>query len=327
MTPRKNRRIRARVIASLIFLSLTGVILLIARFAQQTQTTRIPSGVPTGEIAYISDQAGTWDLYLLRSDGQSIALTPPEDAFQDYFVSWDFAAERLNFLTNRAGDEMGPGQVQPDGTGLRTLSILQAVSTLFFEGRIDWDPAWSPDGSRVVWSSLRDLNLELYLADADGENITRLTAHGGRDWFASWSPDGTQIAFNSDREGDENIYVINADGTDLRQLTAHPADDFHAMWSMDGTLLVFVSEREAELTTGELRLYAVPVTGNEDQVRPFGSDEVFTGDPLWARDGQSLITLSNQEGTWSLYQQDQNGGNLRRLTQPDRNSLFPAWRP
>lgn len=326
MTPPKNRRIRARIIASLILILISGVILLIARFAQQTQTTRIPSGVPTGEIAYISDQAGTWDLYLLRADGQTVRLTPAEDGFHDYFVSWDFAAERLNFLTSRTG-EMGPGQVQPDASGLRTLSILQAVSTLFFEGRIDWDPAWSPDGRRVVWSSLRDLNLELYLGDADGANITRLTSHGGRDWFASWSPDGTQIAFNSDREGDENIYLINADGTNLRQLTAHPADDFHAMWSMDGSMLLFVSERDVELTSGELRLYRVPVTGSEAEVQPFGADQVFTGDPLWARDGQSLITLSNQEGRWSLYQQDLDGGNLRRLTAPEVDSLFPAWRP
>ncbi len=216
--------------------------------------TAIPFGQASGEIAFIQ-RNDNWDIALISAD--AIRTPTRGDAWDDYFASFDFRGERINFLSLRAG-ELGPTQVQPDGTGLRTLGVVDAVTTMVFEGRFDWDPSWSRDGSKLVWSSLRDLNLELYTADNQPNAVpVRLTNHPARDWFASWSPDGTRIAFASDRAGNEDIYVMDADGANLRQLTNHPAYDIFPVWSLDGETLMFVSERDTPLGNGSLTLYLI----------------------------------------------------------------------
>jgi Tol biopolymer transport system component len=324
MTKNPRRPIYLALLFTALFLIaiITG---LVARFIRAAQNTVILAGTPSGEIAFVADRDGTWDVYRMTVDGAVQNLTP-DGAGNDYFVSWDFKAERLNFIADRTG-ELGPVQVQPDGGGLRTLSMFDAVTTMFFEGRLDWDPSWSPDGRRLLWSSLRDLNLELYVSNVDGSDPTRLTSTGARDWFGSWSPDGKRIAFTSDRAGSEDIYVMNADGSDLRQITTHEAYDIHPAWSLDGETLLFVSEREQTLSTGVVDLYLVSYEGDESQIRRIGEGEIWEGDPVWSADGRYMIYVSNEGGKWSLYQRDLKLDEVRRLTDSAFNALFPVWRP
>ena len=83
----------------------------------------------------------------------------------------------------------------------------------------DVSPAWSPDGSKIVFRSNRDGNEEIYIMNADGTGQTNLTNDPGMDWHPVWSPDGTKIAFDSWREGKSAIYVMNMDGSNLINLT------------------------------------------------------------------------------------------------------------
>src|SRR5438132_11821631 len=89
-------------------------------------------------------------------------------------------------------------------------------------GRDEGDRAgWSPDGTRIVFSSDRDAGLlHVFVMSADGSGVTQLTSGGFVDDDPVWSPDGKQIAFHSTRDGgDEDIFVMNADGTGVIQLT------------------------------------------------------------------------------------------------------------
>lgn len=288
----------------------------------------IPLGPPSGELGFVSNQDGQWDIFRMDADGTLYNLTDDGSGFHDYFASWSFDSAMLNFITTRTG-EMGPGQVKPDGSELRTLDIGGAILTVFREGRFDWDPAWSPDGGRLLWASLRDSNLELYVAPVDHlEERTRLTHDGllgARDWFHAWSPDGTKIAFGSDREGNENIYVMDADGSHVIQLTDDPADDFHPMWSLDGTTILFVSERNTSLTTGTIDLFVVNPDGSG--LRSFGENEVFKGDPMYSADGQHVAYMSNETGDWNIYVMHTNGTDVVRVTDSDADEMFPVWRP
>ena len=74
-------------------------------------------------------------------------------------------------------------------------------------------PAWSPDGSKLAFTSNRDGNAEIYVMNRDGSGVRRLTNHPTIDVTPTWSPTGTQIAFTSDRTGTPQIYIMNADGT------------------------------------------------------------------------------------------------------------------
>lgn len=285
--------------------------------------TVIPFGQVLGEVAFIQRNTN-WDIAILSADG--FYTVTDGDAWDDYFASFDFRGERINFLSLRAG-ELGPTQVQPDRSGLRTLGVVDAVTTMVFEGRFDWDASWSPDGTKLLWSSLRDLNLELYVADNQPNAAPlRLTNHPARDWFASWSPDGTRIAFASDRAGNEDIYVMDADGANLRQLTNHPANDIFPVWSLDGETLLFVSERDTPLGNGSLTLYLLDPDADSPTPAALGQTR-FEGDPTYSPDGREVVFMSNRDGDWSLYSMDADGGNLRRLTDTTTDELFPVWRP
>lgn len=327
----QSKRLRLRIIVSVLLILVALGAVAAGFIANRLSTTSIPAGTASGELAFISDRDGGWDIFILGADGELRNLTGQYDEVADYFVSFDFTSERLNFLSGRIG-ELGPTQVQPDGSNLRTLGIVDAVTTMFFENRFDWDPHWSPAGDgTLVFASLRDLNLELYTADAD-DNRVRLTNDGGRDWFADWSPDGTKIVFNSDRTGNEDLYMMDADGGNLRQITTHESDDIRGAWSLDGESLLFTSQRNIDLMTGQIEYFIVPADGDEDDVRPLGADEIFEGGAVWSADGREMAFMSNREiengqRVWNLYVQNADGSSLRRLTDGAGNDVFPVWRP
>lgn len=93
----------------------------------------------------------------------------------------------------------------------------------------DEDPAWSPDGSQIVFATTRD-NVptggpEIYTMNADGSGSTRLTDNLESDAQPSWSPDGSKITFRSFRDGDGEVYVMDADGGNQTNLTNNTAAD------------------------------------------------------------------------------------------------------
>ena len=90
----------------------------------------------------------------------------------------------------------------------------------------DFYPAWSPDGTKIAFTSDRDGIPKIYVMNADGTNQTRITDNPASDEAPAWSPDGSKIAFTSDRDGNPEIYVMNADGTDQTRLTGFAHIDF-----------------------------------------------------------------------------------------------------
>src|SRR5262249_54256229 len=110
------------------------------------------------------------------------------------------------------------------------------------------DPSFSNDGTHIAFTSWRDGNAEIYVMDADGSHIRRLTDHPAFDNFPVFSPDDTQIAFQSNREGGHfEIYLQNLNDRSPPHRLTHSTSMTGLMpkcWSPDGTrMLVYTSQR------------------------------------------------------------------------------------
>ena len=102
-----------------------------------------------------------------------------------------------------------------------------AVTTLFDTPGNDSAPAWSPDGRRIAFES----DGELYLMDADGANVQRLTNNTVYEEGPAWSPDGTRLAYSSaPTNTDNDIWTMAVDGTDQRRLTNSPQPEESPDW-------------------------------------------------------------------------------------------------
>ena len=91
-------------------------------------------------------------------------------------------------------------------------------------------PRVSPDGTKIVFSSNRDGEGDLYVINIDGTGERRLTTGGRDDGSASWSPDGTEIVFDSNRDGDYELYKMNVETQAVTQLTFNEVDDRWPVW-------------------------------------------------------------------------------------------------
>ena len=96
---------------------------------------------------------------------------------------------------------------------------------------------------KIVFTSFRDGNFEIYSMNADGTNQTRLTNNPGFDITPAFSPDGSRITFASIRGNNQDIYVMNADGTNQTRLTTNGSDDYDPTFSPDGSRIAFTSTR------------------------------------------------------------------------------------
>ena len=145
----------------------------------------------------------------------------------------------------------------------------------------DGNPAYSPDGKRVAFTSEREGTSAIWKCNADGSDAVRLTtlhALGGAPVF---SPDGSRVAFDDRTSGRSHIYAVGADGGTVETLTAGNFDDTKPAWSGDGKSIYFASNRTGryeiwrkELRSGE----AVQITRNGGvlpQVSPDGKDLYF----------------------------------------------------
>ena len=190
-----------------------------------------------------------------------------------------------------------------DGSGLRQLTDTSGY---------DAEATISPDGSQIIFTSMRDGDLDLYTMDADGSNVRRITDELGYDGGAFYSRDGQRIVWRASRPSTEEelgdyqnllttssirpmnleIFVAKADGSDAQQVTANGQANFAPYFFPDGKRIIFVSNMAGE--TRNFDVWMVNDDGTEPQQITFYSG--FDGFPMFSPDGKHLVFASNRGG-------------------------------
>ena len=265
--------------------------------------------------------------HLILATGVALSLTP-------LIVAIDAQAQ-IAFVSKRDGN-FEIYVMDADGADQRNLSDND------FD---DWDPAWSPDGKRIVFCSDRDghpdripgwFTSEIYVMAADGGNQQNLTNHPSDDRSPSWSPDGTRIAFQSYRDNDRNhnieIYVMAADGSNLQRLTDNLIEDEAPAWSPDGKRIVFSSAREGHFMDAHKNItdeiYVMDADGGNQQRLTENRNNDW--DPVWSPDSKRIAFAADRKGDFvkfDIYVMDADGGNQQKLTNNRGWDSSPSWSP
>jgi len=276
--------------------------------------------------------------YVINADGTG--LKQVSDGRGKTTCGWFFpGSERLFYASTTAHDSICPvrpdpskGYVWPldrydiytanrDGSDVKRLTNYDVYTA---EGIL------SPDGSKIVFTSLKDGDLEIYTMNADGTDVRRLTNSPGYDGGPWWSPDGTKIVYRAHHPKDSTelaqyrellaqglirpskveLFVMNADGSDQRQVTALGGANFGPSWSPDGTKIIFSTNFVAP-RSGNFDLYLVDASASmagPDKVEQITFDGVFDGFPIFHPNGKQLLWASNRhaakEGETNLFVAD-----------------------
>lgn len=259
--------------------------------------------------------------YVMRADGSEMRRisTGRGKTTCGWFVP---GSDRLLFASSHAHDSTCPPRPDPsrgyvwpldrfdlytvarDGSELRRLTNFDTYTA---------ESVVSPDGKRIVFTSLKDGDLDIYVMNVDGTDIKRLTNTPGYDGGPWWSPDGTKIVYRAHHPADSaqlaqyralladrmvrpsqvELFVMNADGSDQRQITRLGGANFGPSWTKDGKRIVF-SSNYRNPRSRNFDLFIVNADGtNLEQITTHGE---FDGFPMFSPDGGKLLWASNRNG-------------------------------
>jgi Tol biopolymer transport system component len=227
----------------------------------------LPDG--TG-ISYTVDDFGQAEIWLMNSDGSNQRFLIGDVATNSSHA-WSPDGRLLIYVSTQNKIML---------YNLANQSITPLTDGHF---RSESDPDCSPDGSRITFSATEAGNQDIYFANLDGSDLTRITNHPETDQNPDWSPDGSKIVFSATRDGDHvnDIYIIDlgqgteAEGNVPVQLTFGDTLDVDPDWSPDGLMVVFAAH-----TFGASHATLFIVTAHGDQYSQLTEENTYFS-PQW----------------------------------------------
>jgi Tol biopolymer transport system component len=220
--------------------------------------------------------------------------------------------------------------------------------------------AFGAYGGKIVFTTNRDGNQEVYVMSADGSNVARLTNNKAYDDQPALSPDGSTVVFVSNRDGNNELYLVGVDGKGLRRLTDTPYPEIDPSFTPDGGGVIYTSMVEGDKDIWRLNVAdgsaEALVTGEGDQfmgrmaadgalvyVEDGGDEEVvFLKDgvktnlthspgldlmPSFSADGNAVYFTSNRGGDYDLFVVGRDGSGLKEVVSLESSEGRAAGSP
>lgn len=227
----------------------------------------------------------------------------------------------------------------PDGTKLAYITLENykwwiRVQSLETGGRLPFynlpgsqnaTPSFTRDGKRILFSTntVKEGNLEIYIANTDGRDMTRLTFNNGAvDSEPRVNPKtGNEVVFVSDRSGMPQVYMMSITGADVQRLTDGSGEAVNPAWHTEGQHIAFAWTKG--FAPGNYNIFLMDVATRELVQLTHGAGR--NENPTWAPDGRHIVFSSNRNGGDQIWTMLADGTQLRQLTTQGRNQR-PVWK-
>jgi len=205
-----------------------------------------------------------------------------------------------------------------DSTEIYVMNINRNdVTQLTFDESHSHSPAWSPDGTRIAFTSRRDGNRHIYVMDADGNHIVKISDVTGQ--TPAWSPDGLHIAFVCFIDHVSYICIMDASGNNVVQLTDDEITTTRISWSPDGNRIAF------DCPGSPVQICLMDADGSNRTRLTEGPEANFGA--VWSPDGNRIAFVSTRNSfNYNIFMMDADGTNVVQVVSGGENT-FPAWSP
>ena len=261
-------------------------------------------------LAFVRRDDAVYSLVVSDADGQNtqIALRSKEPIIS---LTWSPDGTRLAYVSfeERNGINKPIVYVHTLATGRRAIIANERGSNSA--------PAWSPDGNRLAVVLTRDGNSQIYIVNADGSGLRRLSRSSGIDTEPTFTPDGKEIFFTSDRGGSAQVYRVSVEGGEARRVTFGGPFNARPQISPDGKSLAYITRRE--------KLFRVAVMELASQRETLVSEGPKDDSPSFAPNSKWII-YSSRVGERDVLSAVSIDGKLRtRLSAEGSQVKGPAW--
>ncbi len=276
-------------------------------------------GVFSTRISFVKRAGTAREVWVADWDGKNAAPVSPRGAGMSLLPTWSPNGSTVLFTHYARSRQYPNGQPQLWRADIGAGRNRNFVS----RGDITTGGAYSPDGSRIAFTVTENANTDLYLINADGSGLKRLTSTPSIDTSPTWSPDGNRIAFVSDRHGNPQIFVMNADGSGVERLTFAGNDHPTPVWAPRGEEIAFTARDE------RLAFDVFVIKVADKSIRRITQGQGNNEGPTWSPNGRMLMFASDRGGPHkSLYVSNADGSVQHRIGL-DRKAEYvqPAWGP
>ncbi len=313
VAPRKSATVPKWMLAAVGLLAVGVVLYLLRRLPEKTSP-------PTPTFTQLTSLAGVESFPSLSPDGNTIVYAGAASGNQDIYLQRVGGQKAINLTEDSPVDDTQPA-FSPDGTSIAFRSgrdgggIFVMGATGESVKRVSdagFNPAWSPDGERVVFSTVSvsgagrgHIAGELRVVRVDTGEVRSIDVNGDA-VQPHWSPHGHRIAFWSNTlsgRSYRDIWTVSAEGGEVTAVTRDEHIDWNPVWSPDGKYIYFCSRRG-----GTMSLWRVEV--EEETGTVLGLPELVTASQA-ARIGQ--ITFAG-DGRRIAYQADIGTNNIRKVS-------------
>ena len=201
-----------------------------------------------------------------------------------------------------------------DGSGLRQITN---------NGSINMSPSWSPDGTKLTYTSFREGKADIYVYNMLTQRTSKLTSGFGNNSGANWHPDGRRIAFSGSHSGLTSIFTVNSmDGGERKSFISGSGLEVEPAYSPDGAKVAFVSGR-----FGNPHLFIRDLRSNSDTRITYAG--WYNSSPSWRRDGRKLSFAGYDRDIdrYDIFTVNPDGRQMERLTLDQGDNEKPSWSP